>query len=204
MSLSDFFKSEKPCIFSEDTGTTVILGPILNESEAGSVRITDNAVEDGTILSDHVSKDPESVEIKTFLSDVNDLMAKASNAAKSALGLTVDTMAVKDKIALLKLWRDTGEIVTYSGPVFSGILTDGYDIIASSMVITKVDISRGTDTGSGIDVGIGLRQIIIAEAMVKNSKLPTAAKKRTKKGSSTTQSESTTAKSSSIMKRIFG
>lgn len=204
MSLSDFFKSTKPCIFSEDTGTTVILGPVTSESESGSIKITDNAVEDGTVISDHISKDPETVEVKTFLSDSNDLIAKAADAAKSALGLDVDTMTVKDKIALLKLWRDSGEIVTYCGPVFSGKFTDGYDIIATSMVITKVDISRGTDSGSGIDVSIGLRNIVIAEAMMKNTKLPTGAKKRTKKGSATTKTDTNTTKSNSILKRIFG
>lgn len=203
MSLADFFKNEKPCIFSQDDGKTVILGPVTSESESGSIRITDNAVEDGTIISDHISNEPYTVEVKTFLSDANDLLAKAADAAKSVLGLTVDTMTVKDKLKRLKAWRDDGEIVTYSGPVFSGKFTDGYDIMAKSMVITKIDISRGNDTGSGVDVSISLRRIIIAEAMMKNAKLPTAARKKTSKGAAATKTDTTTAKSSSIMKRIF-
>ncbi len=202
MSLADFFKNEKPCIFSEESGKTVILGPVTSESESGSIKITDNAVEDGTIISDHISKDPESVEVKTFLSDANDLMATAANAAKSVSGLTVDTMTVKDKIKRLKNWRDDGEIVTYSGPVFSGIITVGYDIMAKSMVITKVDVTRGSDTGSGVDVSIGLRQIVIAEAMMKNAKLPTAAKSRTKKGQASTKTEKVEVKESSTLYRI--
>lgn len=202
--ISDLLKSEKPCIFSEVTGTTVILGPVTSEAESGSIQITDNAVEDGTVISDHISKDPESVDITTFLSDQNDLTAKAANAAKSALGFTVDTLKVREKMELLRLWRDEGEIVTYSGPVFSGLLTDGYDITAQSLLITKVDAGRSQETGSGISVNISLRKIVIAEAMMKNSKLPTAAKKRTKKGSTTTKTESTTVKPTSIAKRIFG
>jgi hypothetical protein len=204
MGISEFFKSEKPCIFAEDTGTTVILGVVTAESESGSIRVTDNAVEDGTIITDHESKDPESVEVKTFLSDSNDLLGSAVSSAKTSQGLTVDTMTVKDKIEYLKAWRDEGYLVTYCGPVFSSRFSDGYDIIASSMLITKVDISRSSDSGSGIDVSISLRKITIAEAMVKNAKLPTAAKSRTKKGNSTTKTETTTAKSKSILKGIFG
>ncbi len=202
--ISDLLKSEKPCIFSEVTGTTVILGPVTSEAESGSIQITDNAVEDGTVISDHISKDPESVDITVFLSDQNDLTAKAANAAKSALGFTVNTLKVREKMELLRLWRDEGEIVTYSGPVVSGLLTDGYDITAQSMLITKVDTARSQETGSGISVNISLRKIVIAEAMMKNSKLPTAAKKITKKGSTTTKTESTTVKPTSIAKRIFG
>jgi len=203
MSILDLFKSEKPCIFAELSGTTVILGPVTSESVSGSVRITDNAVEDGTVISDHVNKDPESIEVRTFLCDANDLTAKAIGAATSALGLSTDSMKVSEKMELLKLWRDTGEIVTYSGPVFSGLITDGYDIIAESMVITKIDSSRSQETGSGIDVGISLRKIVIAEALMKNSKLPMAAKSRTKKGATSTKTDTTTAKPSSILSRIF-
>lgn len=202
--VSEFLKNEKPCIFSEVTGTTVILGPVTSESENGSVQVTDNAVEDGTVVSDHISKDPETVDVTTFLSDQNDLAAKAANAAKSALGFTVDTLKVREKMELLRLWRDEGEIVSYSGPVFSGLLTDGYDITAQSMLITAVDVSRSQETGNGISVNISLRKIVIAEAMMKNSKLPTAARRRRKKGSTTTKTESTTVRRSSIARRIFG
>jgi len=202
--ISDLLKSEKPCIFSEVTGTTVILGPVTSESESGSIQITDNAVEDGTVISDHISKDPESVDITTFLSDQNDLTAKAANAAKSALGFTVDTLKVREKMELLRLWRDEGEIVTYSGPVFSGLLTDGYDITAQSMLITKVDAGRRQETGSGISVNISLRKIVIAEAMMKNSKLPTAAKKITKKGQTPVKTETVKdVPKSSVAYRIF-
>ncbi len=187
--ISDLLKSEKPCIFSEATGTSVILGPVTSESESGSIQITDNAVEDGTTVSDHINKDPESVDVTTFFADSNDLTAQVVDVVKSGIGFSVDRLTVSDKIALLKLWRDTGEIVTYSGPVFSGLLKKGYDITASSMVITKVDNSRSLETGSGLSVNISLRKIVIAEAMMKNSKLPTAAKKLTKKGQTPVKSE---------------
>ena len=204
MALPDFFKSEKPCIFSENTGETVILGPVTSESESGTVQVTDNAVEDGTVISDHIRKDPETVEISTFLSDKNDLLGQAVDAAKSALGISIDTLKVKEKIEILKRFRDEGEIVTYTGPVFSGQLTDGYDIIAKSMLITSIPILRSAETGSGLDVKISLKKILIAQAMLAEINLPTEAKKTTNKGQSNTKTETVKTKNTSILKGIFG
>ncbi|MCL2154189.1 MAG: hypothetical protein FWH53_00850 [Leptospirales bacterium] len=203
MEFADFFKNEKPCIFAEDTGTTVILSPLMTESISASIQVTDNTVEDGSIITDHIIKDPKTIELEIFLADDNDLLGKAADMAKSALELNVDTMTVQDKIEMLEAWQEMGSIVTYSGPIFSGLITTGYDITASSMLITRVDISRNTETGSGFNVSMSLKKITIAEAVMKNSKLPTQAKKTTKKGESSTKTESVEAKPTSILKRIF-
>ena len=203
MEFADFFKNEKACIFAEDTGTAVIISPLMSENVSASIQVTDNAVEDGSIITDHIVKDPQSIDIQAFLADANDLLGQAVNTAKSAIGLSVDTMTVKDKMEMLEAWKDTGTIVTYSGPVFSGLMTTGYDITASSMLITALNSSRNTETGSGLDVSISLKKILIAEAVMKNAKLPTQAKKTTKKGESQAKTENVEAKPSSILKRIF-
>ena len=204
MEFADFFKNEKPCIFAEDTDTAVILSPLMAENVSASIQVTDNAVEDGSIITDHITKDPAAIDIQVFLADNNDLLGQAANAVKSAIGLSVDTMTVKDKMEMLKAWAETGTIVTYSGPVFSGLLKTGYEIIASSMLITSINSSRDTETGSGMNVNISLRKIEIVEAVMKNSKLPSGAKKTTKKGESQVKTETVKAKPSSILQRIFG
>ena len=203
ITLTDFFKNEKACIFAEDTGTAVILSPLMSQSKSSSIQATDNAVEDGSIITDHIIRDPETIELEIFLADDNDLLGKAASAAKSAIGLNVDSMSVQDKIEMLEAWQETGTIVTYSGPIFSGLLKTGYDITASSMLITRVDCMQNTETGSGFNVGISLKKITIAEAVMKNSKLPMGAKKTTRKGESSTKTESVEVKSSSTAFRIF-
>lgn len=204
MAISDFFKSEKPCIFSEDTGETIILGPVTSEGESGSIQLTENAVEDGSVVTDHIKKDPELVEVTTFLSDKNDILGKVVDAASSALGLTVDKLKVSEKITILKRFRDTGEIVTYSGPMFSSKITDGYDIIATSMLITSVNITRTNETGSGLDAKISLKKITIARATMENEKLPTDARKMTHKGQGQVKKEKVNTPGPSLLARLKG
>ena len=202
--VSDFLKNEKPCIFSEETGTSVILTPIMSQSKTGSVQVTDHAVEDGTTISDHVFKETELIELNAILSDSNDLLGQAVDSLKSWIGAGADSMSVQDKIELLEFWRDTGEIVTYSGPVWPGLFVTGYDMTKSSMLITDVSLSNTEETGSAVNIDISLKKVTIAEAVMKNAKLPTAARKVTKKGESSTQTEKVEPKRSSMLKKMAG
>jgi len=199
--ISDFFKNEKPCIFSEETLTKVILSPLMSEAKSGSVQITDHAVEDGTTISDQVVKEPETIDLTAMLSDGNKI-DQAIDAVKANIGFDTDTMSVQEKIDMLEAWMEMGMRVTYSGPIFSGILANGFEIVAASMMLTRVDYSRNAQTASAIEVGIGLKKIVIAEAIMKNSKLPTSAKKTTKKGESSTKTETVKAKPTSALKRL--
>ena len=200
--LSSLLKNSKPCIFSEATGTTVILSPLLSEGKSGAVQVTDHAVEDGSRVSDHGFKDPETISLNVFLAD-KDVVGEAMNKAKSFIGFDVDSMSVQDKIDMLKLWRDELEIVTYSGPVFSTLFKKSEEKMVSSLLIIDIEESRDESTGSGKNVSIRLKEIHIAQAMMKDVKLPTAAKSVTKKGQSSTKTEKVQAKPKSMLSQII-
>lgn len=179
----------------------VILGPILSEGKSGKASVSNHAIE-RSYISDHVYNQPDTISIKTFLADQNDLMAAA---AAAAVGSKTDKLSVKDKIEKLDSWKSAGELLKYSGPEFSGILTKGYDMVASDVVITHLDVSRSTSTGAGVEVSISLQKVKIAEVLMKELKLPQAAKSTKNAGQSATgKTNAPAAKSKSIFSKWFG
>jgi len=182
----------------------VILGPILSESKSGTATVSNHAVE-RDYVSDHVHNQPDQFSIKTILADQNDLLAAASDAAKAALRFKADTLSVKDKIEKLDTWKSNGELLKYSGPVFSGMGFKGYDMTVSDVVITKLDVARSSSTGSGVEVSISLQKVKIAEVLLKELKLAQAAKSTKKAGQSETGKETApAAKPKSIFAKWFG
>ncbi len=177
-----------PANISDEYGNEIILGPISSESENYSSQVTSHAIEDGSTINDHVHVDQPNFSISTFLSDQNDLAAKATSL------LFGSDLNVTAKIEFLKYWQGAGELLTYSGPVFSGLFSDGYDMVAENVIISKIGISRSASNGSGVEVSLTFNRVEIAYTQVtslniKNSPRSiktTAAKGKTAKGTAAT------------------
>jgi hypothetical protein len=197
MSLMDIIFGAPAMLYDKETEQyKVLLGPISGEDESYSANVCSHAIENGSEVSDHVYSQPGSFTIKTFLADKNDLVSMAA-------GAVFGNQTVSQKIALLKLWQNTGELLVYSGPVFSGLKFNGYDMYIEDVVITSLRISRNIDNGEGLDVSISLKKIIIADAFTTDIRLPQAARSASHTGLSSTGTASAVGKPSSILNRAF-
>jgi len=197
MALSDMLSNTPAMITCQQTTTEVILGPVSSESESYSVSVASHALEDGSDVSDHVHAQPANFSVTTFLADKNDLMS-------STASLVMSDQSVADKIALLQLWQETGELLTYSGPVFSGFFEKGYDIYVENVVITSISTKRNTGNGSGIEVQLSLRKITIAETETAKVNLPQPVKRPGKKGKTETGKEKIAPKEKSLALKMLG
>jgi len=187
-----------PANVADYYGDEVVLGPVLSEGESLSTDVTDNAIEDGSNVTDHVHNKPATFTVKTFLADQNDLVKAAMGALFGA------NKSVTEKIIMLKTWRDTKTLLKYSGPVFSGFFSDGYDMFIGNVLITGLEISRDTGTGSGVDVSISFKQVVFATAVFEDINLPKGAKKVKNKGTTPLQTGDTGAvKKSSFLAKVF-
>lgn len=186
-------------LYDKKTGKNqVILGPISGEDELYSANVCTHAIENGSEISDHVHSQPGQFSIKTFFVDKNDLMSMAAEL------VGVDNQTVSQKLALLKQWRETGELLIYSGPVFSGIIMRGYDMYVEDVVITSLGISRTVDNGDGVEVSISLKKIIIADALTTSIRLPQSVRPAANAGQQSTGSISANANRTSFAAKVFG
>lgn len=199
MSLADLLFSTPAMLYDSETGLKeLILGPIISEGESYSASVASHALENGSEVSDHVHAQPASFSVTTFLVDKNDLM---SSAASLVLG---SDKSVDEKITQLKEWHESGELLVYSGPVFSGFFEKGYDMYVEDVVISSMSIGRGVDKGAGLEVTLSLRKITIADTQMMSVNLPQPVKKAGAKGKTSTGKTSATAKSRSILSKMFG
>jgi hypothetical protein len=179
----------------------VVLGPIMSEGESCGASVTSHAVEEGAAVSDHVKPSPDKFSITTILTERN---STDITGVTQAARLITDRLTVEEKIAKLKGWRDSGELLTYSGPVFSGLVNRGYDITATDVVITSISSSRTTDKGAGIEVSISLQKVTIARASIADIDLPQAARPAQNKGQTEKGSTSVQPKPKSILAKWSG
>jgi hypothetical protein len=195
---------DRPALIDQDTLDYVLMGPITSEGQSFSAQVTSHTVEDGSNISDHSQTKPETLSIKSIMADQNDLAAAAFAAVVGAAGIETGVKPVSERIDLLRSWQSTGALLTYNGPIFSGIIEEGYDINIEDMAITKIDISRSPAVGAGVEISLSLQKIRIAQALLVEINLEQAAKSRKKKGKASKDKDKTTDKPKSILKGIFG
>lgn len=182
-----------PANLKDEYGYEVVLSPVLGHSKTGTAEVSDNAIEDGSTISDHVHDKPDTFSVETIMADQNDLAAAALSAFFTA------DKSVKEKIALLEAWKSMGMLLTYSGPVFSTFLAKGYDMHVANVVVTNLALSQKSDTGSAVSVTISLKRLVIATAVLRDINLPQAARARSSRGATPTQSTSASPGSRSIL-----
>ena len=176
-------------LFSESD--EIILKPVISEDISESASVTNHAVEDGSDVADHVEPANGKLSISTVISRDFDLIGAAMRGDKEP----------EEKIILLKKWSATGELLTYSGPVFKGIgiFKQGIDIEMKNLVITNAAFKRDNGTGGGFNVSLSLEQVRLAYAKEAAIILPKAARTTVKKGSTETSKKSDSSKTKSII-----
>lgn len=184
----------------------IILKTVLTENITMSTQVTSHALENGAEVTDHVQDQPDKFTVKTVLADDVDLTGEA---VKYVFG--GDKYKAADKFKILQSWKSNGDLLTYSGPVFSGagILKTGVDLTRSNLVITGLTFDRDNSTGGGFALQISLQEITIAESRTVQVQLPKVITKTKNKGraevantKNTAAGQKTAVKKKSILKGL--
>lgn len=175
--------SASPASLIDEYGDEFVFGPVLDESESFSNRVSQHAIEGSGNVADHVHPEPGIFTVQTRLADDNCILSQIGNLAASAIG--IENKTVTEKIQLLKSWRESGSVLTYAGPSF--FLKENYDIVESDLVINRLDIKRNAKQGLAPFVMIQLQKVLVVESVLSSIDIPQFMKQTAKKGKAATQ-----------------
>lgn len=119
---------------------TVIFDTTVMEEHKFSSRITNYPIENGTIISDHIINDPDSISLSGIVSDTPINILASSNRSIDAFNKLVD----------LHRKREVFDVVT-------GIR------VYRNMAITTLNIPRNIKTGQSLTFNIELQRIIYSD-----------------------------------------
>lgn len=127
----------------------------LSETHSMNAAVTDHPVEEGSEISDHIRRQPDSVQITGIVSDTP-IIWLASIAAPSPLMNDLTPVRDRAELAYAELQRlmnqgETVEVVTSLR-------------IYENMAITSLSITRDSINGNVLNATIGLREIIVAKS----------------------------------------
>ncbi len=122
----------------------------------GTATITKHPVESGANVTDHIRREPETLNLEVIVSDTPLIFVASINARPSVPGGNPVTRAV-DAYEFIKRIKDQGKTVTVSTR-----LRD-----YPSMAIASVGVTQDKDTGNIVRFRIGLEEITIAETGTK-------------------------------------
>lgn len=173
---------------------TIEVDSCLEESHTLNNTSTDNPVEKGFDVTDHVRPDPDLVNLRCFVSNVP-LSANQEKRAVRQGGVQFDTTAPQatlsrgdDTFRKLKQLRDEGTMIK----VITSLKTYGVSS-SEGMVITGLTINRTRETIDGLEWAMQLKQIHIVEnrstvdVRAKDKRTP----KKKKEGAKTPKPEDT-------------
>lgn len=126
----------------------------LSETHARQCEITDHPVEEGSTISDHIRRLPETLEVNGVVSN-HPIVFLASLNSPSPItnGLTPATARAELAYSTLRKLMDDGELVT--------VVTSLWEY--ENMAITSMSVARDVNTGNVLNCSLSLREIIIAK-----------------------------------------
>lgn len=173
--VSDFLGPKKrSTIFLQDNPELLMeFDAVIRETHQGDAQITDHPVEEGSDISDHVRRQPESLQLSAIVSDFPIVIARSNFAKPSAPGGDPNNRA-KDAYDFLDDLKNKGFVV--------GLSTSLRDY--RNMVITSLGVTRDKDSGNMASIQLALREITIAQTETVAAPEPVNAsrKKKTKLG----------------------
>lgn len=132
----------------------VILDATLSETHTNTNQVTDHPVEDGSIISDHINRQPDTLDLVGTVSDFPVYWLGGTMAPSPIDG---DATRPKDRVALaygeLRRIMIEGELIT--------VVTTLREY--ENMAIISLTVSRDAGTGKSLPVTISLREIILVE-----------------------------------------
>lgn len=117
---------------------TIDLDVTITEQHSYTSRVTSYPVENGTIVSDHIINDPETLTLQAIVTDT----------PLNALAIENRSTDVFNRLIDLQKNRELVEVVT-------GIK------VYSSMAITSIEVPRNTATGQSLTFTINMQKVVL-------------------------------------------
>jgi hypothetical protein len=130
---------------------TLELDAVLGQEEEYGADVTQNVIEDGSQISDHVSKKPLTVTVEGVVTNT------PANFAKVGASLRQKSPADEAKKALVKLYE---EAIPF---VFVGIGPGNNDVFLN-MVITSLNVPHRVGTGQALVFSCRMQQIKVVQS----------------------------------------
>lgn len=186
---------QRASIFTQDNPLEALeFDASVSEIHSGDTSVTDHPVEEGSDITDHVRRNPESLQINAIVTNHPILIARSLRVLPSVRGGDPDSRA-EDAYGFLKEHKDAGTVM--------GLSTTLRDY--KNMVITALSVSRDSTTGNIVDISLTVREIIVAQTETVDTPEPTnpARKKKNKLGKKTKPNAAAGTKTSSLLAKIF-
>ena len=145
----------------------IVLDCCESEDHVYKADVTENPIEDGSSVSDHVSLKPVTLKIDGLVSDspigfaIIGTALNVFNSIKQLFGTQSRSKSAMD--SLIKLWKDRTPFTVVTN-------LKRYD----NMVISELEFPYTSDTGHGIDIRCEMVQVSIVKSKILNS-TPTVA-----------------------------
>ncbi len=169
----------------------------LQESFTGTAAVTDHPVEDGADITDHIRRQPETLELRGIVSNYPLVVLSSARARPIQPGGDPSQRA-EEAFAFLRDLKDRGQTVDVSTT-----LSDYFNF-----AITSISVTRDKDSRQIVDLSISLREIQIArtEQVAAPATKEPQRKGRSSKGRKpkTTPPAPAAQKSQSILAGLFG
>jgi len=125
----------------------------LSEDHSYSSSVTTSPIEDGAFVNDHIIKDPFTLSVNGYVSNISTIGIGVLDQALAGISVLSGKNKAKDAEAELVRIRNDKEIFT----VVTGLRS------YKNMVITNVSFPRSSTTGSGLEFNATFQQIEIAK-----------------------------------------
>jgi hypothetical protein len=144
---------------------TIEFDAMISESHRYSNRVTENPVESGGVVTDHIINDPITLRIEALVSDtplgVKGFQAAGQRIAAAAGGALGGSAAetrpgpAADAFGkLIRLWKERGRVTVVTGLQ-----------VYRDMAIESIDIPRDANTGRVLRFQMSLKQIRLASTL---------------------------------------
>ncbi len=155
-SIQTYLNNIERCYLEErdNPANIVILDSIDNESWGMSSRVSNQTIEKGKYVSDHVHMGPETVSFTAIITNHTGISVADPTSLSRLQGLDV-TDIITERLQQLTDWLKEQTILNYYGAVYESF---------EGCVLTSVKPSKTSATGEAINLSIGLQKVKIPEA----------------------------------------
>ncbi len=175
---------------------SIKIDTFLSEDHSYSSSVTTSPIEDGAFVNDHIIKDPFTLSVNGYVSNISTIGIGVLDQALAGISVLSGKNKAKDAEAELVRIRNDKEIFT----VVTGLRS------YKNMVITNVSFPRSSTTGSGLEFNATFQQIEIAkiEIVTLDPEDEEAVQETIEKGRQDLEDKATVGGTGTRFRKIFG
>lgn len=134
---------------------------LVSASHDGSAVITRHPVEAGSNVTDHIRREPDTLNVRGIVTDSPIIVDASANAQPSVPGGNPETRSA-DAYAFLRRIKDEGQTVKVT------MRLRDYD----NMAITSLSVTQDALTANIVDMGVVLEEVVIVETATTDAPEP--------------------------------